>query len=305
MNKSVILFGAGASYGSDTSNSVPVLGNDLFNALRCIQPNIFMGIKDELIQLLKNDFEKGIQKLSEDLPHMLPPIQRLMAKYFFPFIPSKYNLYLKLATELKKSNWYGSLITLNYDRLLERSFLATYYNLGIGFESDPNKRLIELCLPHGVCNLFCESAKGSARDISFSGNNVTTNGEIVEINDSFEFERRINNDAFPPVMSYFEPNKATTSGASFIDNQRIRYKHLIENANKIVLVGLKLRTHDQHIWEPIKVTDASILYVSGNHSGIDFCQWCNENRAGGKNEILYSYFYEGFNRIIKYLVDEV
>jgi hypothetical protein len=305
MNKSVILFGAGASYGSDQGIPLPVLGNDLFDVLSEMQPNVFSQIVDETKQILKQDFELGIKILSEENPHILPDIQRLMAKYFFQFIPSESNLYFKLAIELKKRNWYGSLITLNYDRLLERSFYAAYYNQGLGFPTDPSKQLIELCLPHGICNLFCESVKGLAKNISFAGQNVTTNGAMIEINDTNDFLKRINEDAFPPVMCYFEPNKRTTSGASFIDFQRERYNYLIINAKKIVIIGLKLRIHDTHIWEPIKASNADILYVSGKQSGFEFESWCNEFRPEKNNEILNSYFLENFNKIIEYLTEDI
>lgn len=301
MKKSVILFGAGASYGSDKDIPLPVLGNYLFDVLYKMQPKIFSKIADETKQILQQDFEQGIKILSEENPHILPDIQRLMAKYFFQFKPSETNLYFKLAIELKKRNWYGSLITLNYDRLLQISFNAAYTNNG----TELSKQLINLCLPHGTCYLFCESVKGLAQNISYSGPNVTTNGPLIEINDTNEFLKRINEEAFPPVMCYFEPSKRTTSGASFIDDQRIRFNCLIQEAERVVIIGLKLREHDVHIWEPIKTSTAEILYVSGKQSGLEFESWCNKYRSKRDNEILKSYFRENFYKIIEYLTEEL
>jgi len=300
LNKSVILFGAGASYGSDKGIPLPVLGNDLFDALYKMQPNIFSNVNDKEKQILKQDFELGIKMLSDDNPHMLPYIQRLMAKYFFQFVPSESNLYFKLATELKKRKWYGSLITLNYDRLLQISFNAAYTNNS----TESSKQFINLCLPHGICNLFCESVKGLAQNISFSGPNVTTNGPLIEINDENDFLKRVNEEAFPPVMCYFEPSKRTTSGAAFIDSQRIQYNCLIKEADRIAIIGLKLRDHDTHIWEPLKTSNADILYVSGRQSGLEFENWCSEFRSEKNNEIMNSYFFDNFSKIIEFLTEE-
>lgn len=214
MAKYLIIFGAGASFGSDTSNTPP-LGSDLFRALQQFNPDGWGKIDGELANSFKSDFEGAMTSVNS---HALPPLQRAMAAYFFRFQPTQNNLYYKLSRLIAGKDWNGALVTLNYERLLETSLLAVKIN---PFDRNAHEmKFIELCLPHGGCNLFCESVKGLANAISFAGLNVQTNGPIIGIRDATIFQQRIQNDAFPPVMSYFEPSKRTTSGANFIEGQR-------------------------------------------------------------------------------------
>ena len=53
----LIIFGAGASYGSDVCY-VPPLGNKLFNALTAFDPNGWGKLPQKYQELLQNDFEQ-------------------------------------------------------------------------------------------------------------------------------------------------------------------------------------------------------------------------------------------------------
>jgi len=157
----LIIFGAGASFGSDTS-SVPPLGNKLFDALTDFAPNSWGTVHQKYKEVFQNDFEKGMQILSSEQPTWLPPLQRAMAAYFFNFSPQRTNLYVRLANQIKASSWNlkGSLVTFNYERLLIFSLNASGVQPAV--ESDQiNSNQIELCLPHGCCNLFCASIQAS------------------------------------------------------------------------------------------------------------------------------------------------
>ncbi len=63
MTKNLILFGAGASTGSDTFG-VPPLGNGLLSALQQFDPGTWNQIPLNLISQLRNDFEKGMEEIS-------------------------------------------------------------------------------------------------------------------------------------------------------------------------------------------------------------------------------------------------
>ncbi|OGF30580.1 hypothetical protein A2533_04200 [Candidatus Falkowbacteria bacterium RIFOXYD2_FULL_35_9] len=294
MAKYLIIFGAGASFGSD-SNNVPPLGSGLFSALQKFNPNGWGKIDGDLANSFQSDFEATMPKVNS---HALPPLQRVMADYFFRFQPTHNNLYYKLANLIAQKTWDGAFVTLNYERLLEISLLAAKIN---PFDKNTTtEKFIELCLPHGACNLFCESVKGLASAVSFAGLNVQTNGPIIGIRDANTFQQRIQNDAFPPVMSYFEPSKRTTSGANFIESQRKRFAELVEGAEKIAIIGLRVREHDKHIWEPLSKTNAKIIYCAGNSAGDEFKKWSNKNREIKTDLlVLNSYFNEGFEELMK------
>jgi hypothetical protein len=118
MAKPLILFGAGASYGSDRSNAPP-LGAELFGDLRRLNPDGWGGVPAELSEAFSRDFEVGMERLAAVSPHAMPVLQRAMAAYFFRYVPSTTSLYVRLAQKMAATRWAGACATLNYERLLE------------------------------------------------------------------------------------------------------------------------------------------------------------------------------------------
>ena len=297
MTKNFIIFGAGASYGSD-SLGVPPKASKLLSELAVFNPTGWGKLTGEFKLVLVEDFEKGVIKIATEMSHDLSILQRVMADFFFRFQPRDTNLYYRLAKKLKENNKNVALSTLNYERLLDISFLAADHKVNIG--NSPNDE-IELNLPHGACYLFCESARALASAVSFSGMNVQVNGEIKIISDPTEFQQRITQDAFPPVMSYFEPQKRTTAGQDFINTQRQRFSELCTEAEQIIIIGVKIREHDSHIWDAIKNSNASLIYCSGNNEKVNFDNWVANNRKGKTNISLSGYWAENFEEILNYL----
>lgn len=292
----VFLFGAGASFGSDT-HGTPPLGETLFDSLQSFNPNGWGALSPNFEDLFRNDFEEGMRQLSEMLPQTMPPLQRAMAAYFFIFIPRGSNLFVNLARKISQvQRWDGTLVTLNYDRLLELSLLHSNIRPVVNREPS-NENEIELCLPHGCCHLFCESVRGNARGINMSGTGIQTSGPVIPISNPDSFNTRIRTDAFPPVMSYFEPHKRTLSGVNFINSQRDRWRIIANDASVIALVGIKVRPHDDHIWDPLKNTTARLVYCSGSEASIEFNEWANDARPQGDDLIIRSYFAEAFNSL--------
>ena len=298
MTKNIILFGAGASYGSDNSG-IPPLGNNLFSELARFNPPGWGALPNEYRNVFNNDFEQGMLKVAYERPHDLPILQRAMSAFFFNFQPRNSNLYFKLANKLKQSPKQLAVSSLNYERLFEISFLAAGHNLMIG---QANSNEIELNLPHGCCHLFCESARGVAGAVSFAGLNVEINGEIKIISDPHQFNQRITNDAFPPVMSYFEPQKRATAGQAFLTGQRTRFNDLVKNAERIIVIGVKIREHDTHIWETIKNADGRFIYCSGPFEKNLFDSWTNTHRPNKENKFIGGFWSDKFDEVFNELI---
>jgi hypothetical protein len=161
---------------------------------------------------------------------------------------------------------------------------------------------IEICMPHGCCNLFCDSVRGTAGGVSMTGMNVSTSGQVVCVDHPDAFWHRIRNDAFPPVMSYFEPSKFTTSGANFIQMQRQRLAELIAGAKSIAVVGIQVREQDAHIWDALGSTNAAIYYCSGNRGAEAFKEWKTRVRASRNDDsISAGYWDTDFDAICTFL----
>lgn len=293
----MLIFGAGASSGSgEVEPKPPPMAVGLFAVLNRLFPAVWGGLSQEVMDLMASDFEAGMRMIGEVHPHMLPPMQRSMASFFFGFYPGKNNLYRRLARKINGVDWSGAFVSLNYERLLEIALGAEGLRPFVGARPDGEK-YVEICLPHGCCHIYCDSVRGTAGGVSFSGFNVSTSGQISVVANPGEFNSRISNDAFPPVMSYFEPEKRTSSGANFIEVQRRRYLDLIIGANTVVVVGVKVRQNDKHIWDAIAETNAKIVYCSGKVGGDGFVNWSSEKRAGKDHQVISGYFNESFDII--------
>ncbi len=296
---SVLLLGAGASFGSDGSG-VPPLGAQLYDALCAFNPSGWGALPAEFAANFRADFEAAMRELGDAHPHSVPPLQRAMAAYFFKFAPSSANLYFELARRIGAARWPGAICTLNYERLLELSLSASALRPVVGSSTTPGST-VELCLPHGCCHIFCDGARGAAGAVSFSGFGVTTDGPVVVVSNPQQHEQRITQDAFPPVMSYFEPSKRTTAGATFIAAQRTRWRELAAQADKIVAIGIRVRAHDDHIWAPIAQSRAEVVYCSGAAAGEEFRRWASQTRPQGQNVVLAGYFANEFSSICREL----
>ena len=319
VSKKLVIFGAGASFGSEKGN-VPPLSDSLFNKLVESNPYSWGKIDLEMASVFQNNFERGMKKLVEEYPHILVKAQKSMADFFAKFLPTNKNLYVKLALRIKDRRWTGSIATLNYDRLLQLSLME----LGLKQKFDhgifPE---VQVCYPHGCCNFFCEGITatngvsingnaiifggngqisfGNGGVINFGSDGITTRGNSIKIvNGYLDISSELNT-AFPPVMSYFIPSKFTTSCENFIENERNRFSILVANANDIVIIGTKIRNEDKHIWNPISQTSARITYCAGN-DGRKYFKWAKTNRLHYQDDsVLNGYWDENFDEICSIL----
>lgn len=257
-------------------------------------------LPEKLAQMFKEDFEKGMARVPEFNAHWMPVLQRAMAAYFFNFTPSPSNLYRHLAARIRTVDWDGACATLNYERLLELSLSGAGIRPVVGHKADANFEL-ELVFPHGCCHIFCDAVRGDASGVSFSGIGVTTDGPVSVVADPAQFQTRISGDAFPPVMSYFEPTKHTSTGASFIAGQRKRLEDLIKAASTIAIIGVGVRPGDTHIWEPIASSEATIVYCGGQNGAESYRAWAKTEGKISSSLILEDYFAEELDKICKEL----
>lgn len=159
-------------------------------------------------------------------------------------------------------------------------------------------RIAAVCLARYIAaqRLFFQPRMSGG--VSF-GLGIQTNGKIRVIADPVEHRQRILKDAFPPVMSYFEPQKRTSTGRSFIESQRSRWCSIVSMAEQIVIVEIRAREHDSHIWDPFENTNAHIIYCSGRAAGDKFRCWSGNHRRTEKDNVLQGYFLDEFDSLCK------
>lgn len=281
----LIIFGAGASYGSDPRNSTPPLGKNLFDELEIFDLLTWGSLDPLWKERFREDFEPAMKEFI-DSGRFAAPLQWAMAEYFFTqFEAHEENYYVKILKKIHPKLQEFTLASLNYDLLLVQS--ASIENIVINIGSSPNNdNQIRLILPHGSSMIYCEGPRGS-QGLSFTGG-VSTGGRTKLFKDHAHFIQEKTTNIFPPVMSYFEPSKFTVSCAGFIERERVVFKDEILKADKVAIIGMKVHKIDKHIWKPLAETNAEILYLSGQNAKKEFQEWAKEkHRAGDTASINY------------------
>jgi len=295
----MIFFGAGASFGSDFINETPLIGKDLFKALASYDKNGWGSIPDELAHDFTPDFESGMVRYGNKYSRNVSLLQRTMACYFFNFEPGLSNLYRKLSKRIINTQWSGSISTVNYDLLLQRSFTLEGLSLiadGLGFKFQKSEIEVELILPHGSCNLFDADVK-SPGNMVFDYRCLKTLGRNIKmIRDYNEFKIEISN-KIPPVMCYYQPIKSVNAGKEFIEEQKKRFKKRTQEADIICIVGIKVNQNDKDIWGPLAKAKGRLFYCSGAKAAEEFEGWKRNNRKGRKDKIIFKKFDDGFKEI--------
>lgn len=242
----------------------------------------------------------------------LTSLQLQLARYLFRFEPSDGNLYRKLGKRIKSyerttgMRWNGAFATLNYDRLLQLALTVTSVPFSLSGPMGPG---FEICAPHGLCNLFSGTVRyernfsASERPaIIFADHTSTLEGDAppVLIRSQEEFDT-VAKYGLPPIMSYYEGEKLSSIHMEWLHMHRNRFHELVRHAGKIAIVGMRVHEVDLHIWEPLAMTSAKLLYCSGD--GGEFSAW--QTRVGRRPEsdelLTGMYFRDGFETILKFL----
>ncbi|MGA8163651.1 MAG: hypothetical protein WB791_01335 [Waddliaceae bacterium] len=289
MTSILFLFGAGASKGSEKKGiNVPACGAGLFEELKRFAPSTWGKLDPPYGTQFRDDFEKGMKQVIENHSRDVLGLQQDMAKYFFNFFPSSKSLYIQL---IKRIGFKGiTFASLNYDWLLEQAF----HVLEI-----PMKE-IDLCLPHGCSNRFVKGIKGPQGSFSFGCANHLIDGPIVSVCSQEDFNERVK--PLHPVMACVDPQKKSPIGKAFLADEKNKFEKSAFFAKVIVIIGVQVREHDNHIWTPLEKTDAKIVYCSGSGNE-SFKSWAEKSRAGKNDECLPGYFLDNFGNICKIAED--
>jgi hypothetical protein len=291
----LFLLGAGASRGSEKKEiKTPACGVELFQDLQNFSPLTWGKLEQKYGKAFRDDFEKGMDEVLKQHPKDVSELQRSMAEYFFNFYPSPDNLYLRIFHQLdiKKT----SFASLNYDRLLDQAILRSGFSPN--YKLDPkNEKEVEVCLPHGCCNFFLKGFDIPPGGLLYDYNDhVFDSSDIKIIRDNDEFQNELKLRALPPIMACFNSNKTSAVGKRFLESQKIKLEKMVLSASLIVIIGVTVREHDEHIWEPLKKTNAKLVYCAGEGYKT-FSVWNNKYRINRPDLILDKYFSDNFDEI--------
>ena len=166
---SVIVFGAGASYGAGdvVPNRAP-LGSELYSELCRYFPRSWGALPDDAGIEFNNNFENGMRVVWDKYGSATLDLMRHMALYFGQFRPKRAGstAYAFLAEELKKRGLVHkvTIATLNYECLLEIELTHLGIQISYSLEGTPQGQ-IKVLKPHGSCNFLPSGISGPAGSI--------------------------------------------------------------------------------------------------------------------------------------------
>ncbi|MFH0344037.1 MAG: SIR2 family protein [Chromatiales bacterium] len=298
------LFGAGASrFSGPCWPHPPPLGRDLFRELDRYR-GIASRMHPDLILAFEDDFERGMdQFLSEQIPHVRQFLCE-MATYFCQFKALPGNLYGVLVELLNRNRKKATLVTTNYDLLIESAL--TRLGLAYYYQGRPvPKRSMALLKIHGSCN-FLPDVPGNLWNIGIDLSQAPRGSYVIEspirpvhVND---WANIISFCAWPtplaPAISLYHPDKNVLHCRDFVMRQRKEWELSVQNAEVIYVIGLRVQRVDVHIWGPLARATAPLYYVGGEEN--DFVVWANE--VGRKNAYpLASTFEDALTKIARHI----
>jgi hypothetical protein len=293
--KVVILFGAGASFGSKGMKTPPPLGNmSLFYDLieKSVTWRRLLDDHPNCVEKFKPGFEHGMDyvidlQASGKISYLYDLLKEMaIALLDYHIEKPANNQYWKLCKryfkELKENEL--QFATLNYDCLIEEAILLIKPDSPINYWG--GQEGIRLLKPHGSCNFVLHGATGGGKIVFQNLDQLI--GSLEAIHPSLAKEKIMDSGGAPPGMCIYN----TTKTNSFVNNEieiiRNELQDSLRGANLIIVVGVNPRLKgDDHVWANIRNSHGKVGIVDTT----DKCQeWRNKFRKGKNDPILKETF---------------
>lgn len=272
----VLVIGAGAScYSGD--QVTPPLGKDLWHELIAWDAQNTRLIPSEWDskhgRAFRTDFEAGMSALRRDGEEVLL-LQHVMGAYFSGFTATHDSLYLTLLRRLKESGVKLTVITTNYELLIERAADLVRFKYSYTKPPRASKRF-QVFKPHGSCNIDPRlglQMKGAALLGARLGDFAAEGRPRQETSAAFFsrfYSSYYSQSGHPnaPVMCQYEEEKTVNFGRSFISSVRSAADKALAKADLVVVVGLACRLNedgdpvDKHLWVPMANSPGKLVIV--------------------------------------------
>jgi hypothetical protein len=304
--KVVVLFGAGASYGSGGLKHAPPLGNALFDDLVKKSPIWHSLLNDQsCVDEFRRGFEYGMDYILKkqftgeysDLYSLLIEQAYVLLDYHIqkPDHNKYFQLCQKYLSELKGNEL--QFASLNYDCLLDEVIYQLDPDLEPCYWGDANG--IRLLKPHGSCNFVCPPfMTGGGSIILRRPEDLSC--PIVPIH-PLKAKKRISNcGGAPPGISIYNTTKVNSIKSEEISLIRKEFQESVRGAELTVIIGVYPKLQgDDHIWNEIRNAKGLVGLVDKR----EYCdRWRQEYRTGRDDPKLKETFsdsYSGLRKLIE------
>lgn len=294
----VILLGAGASYGSlDVEPYPPPLGRDLFSRLE-ETGGVAAEMPAHISAAFRDDFERGMAEYFEHTDGNIMRFQRELALYIAQFRPGKTNAYATLINQIGlKSVTYCSL---NYDMLFESA--AESLNFEVTYDIFRQNGQVRLLKPHGSCNFWPDLGSNIFHNCTFSGNEIAdVEAPIRPLNRDDTIRRCLEDNSFAPAIAVYAKGKDVRVSPSYTDEQRAKWTQAVGRAHNVFVVGLRVNPEDDHIWGPLADCKGDLTYFGLASDKEQFDRWIDTNKKTNAtfNEAQFSESISAMRRLMK------
>lgn len=282
---SLVLMGAGASYGSlDVVPHPPPLGNGEAGLFARLEEHsaFARNIPEDIRQEFRGNFERGMALYYEYMNGNINAFQRNLATYLAQFTPGASNAYRTLIERLGIRRVVYS--TLNYDLLFELSAASLGFDTQYGAE--PVHRKVRLLKPHGSCNFWPCLPANMFRNCNFYGGRADISARVLPLNQEQTMRRCVEDDSLSPAIAMYAEGKAVKICPDFVEAQQKQWTVTAANARHIFVSGVRVHRADGHIWDVLAKSPANVTYFGLKWDSEEFRGW--KEASGKKN----AYFIE-------------
>lgn len=267
---SIILLGAGASFGSEPEGiATPPLGRDLFAQLESAG-GMATEIPDDLKEAFRNNFELGMAQYRERFDDDTMRFQRELAHYLAKFSPTQNNLYIKLIQTVGTRR--VIFCSLNYDLLFELS--AAVLGINTVYETTKLKEHVRLLKLHGSSNFWPDIPVGMIRGCTFRGSGrADIQAPIRPLPQEETIYRCTHEDSVAPAIAMYAEGKPVKISPDYIENQQAKWIESLKSAKNVFIVGVRVHPIDQHIWGELAKTEANVIYFGFLADRSSFSEW--------------------------------
>lgn len=272
----LVLFGAGASYGSEPEegNETPPLGNNLFSEL-CKLGGVSSRLPADIKESFYGNFEEGMGVFNERMKIDLQSFHRELSSYLADFTPSVNSYYVEMLKLLQGRNVIFS--SLNYDMMLEEAVGIMGMKINYGLGRVPGA--LRVIKPHGSINFWPDMPIQSFQNIYFDNYGAVLDAPVRPLSRRATKHRCGAETSLSPAISMYAKGKQVSICPNYVAEHQTMFASACRKATQIIIIGVRVVPEDAHIWKPILKSKAKVTYFGSDIDKLELKAWvCDKGR---------------------------
>ncbi len=163
------------------------------------------------------------------------------------------------------------LSTLNYDLIFE--ITARQLGIPVIYSATESKGAIRILKIHGSCNFWPSFRVGALDGVVFEGNKVDVEAPVVSLNQSETIYRCEREKGLAPAIAIYAEGKPVKVSPSIVEQQLKEWQQAVSEADKLIVIGVRVHDPDRHIWAPLSLAESPLWYMGLESDRDEFSAW--------------------------------